>query len=300
MSRNLRLAFTADLHWGSRPAGDAATLALVSFLRAQPPDVLVLAGDVGAGQHFGSCLELFAELPCVKALVPGNHDIWVTDPDERGDSLSVYQQHLPALCKSHGFHYLDAAPLLLPEAGLALVGSINWYDYSWSIEALRQQLPDHEQRLKEKRFSRGRHNDARFVRWELDDVRFTAQVVAALDQQLQEALERVESAIVVVHHPPFQGLNFPPKDEPPSIDRLLWEAYSGNTALEQVLAKHAAQVPFAFCGHTHRARENTLAGIQGHNIGGDYHFKRLLTLDWPVGTLAAQEFGDVEAPARFS
>src|SRR5438477_5995603 len=101
----MRLAFTADLHWGARRRGDDATRALAAFLLAQPPDVLVLAGDIGAGEHFGACLALFDDLSCRKALVPGNHDIWVTAADPRGDSLQVYRQHLPRLSAEHGFHY---------------------------------------------------------------------------------------------------------------------------------------------------------------------------------------------------
>src|SRR5262249_28122175 len=150
------------------------TRALRDFLAAQPPDVFLLGGDVGTLQHFGDCLALFADLPCRKALVPGNHDIWVRDDDERGDSLDLYRRHLPAVSAAHGFHYLDNGPLLLPEAGLAVAGSINWYDYSWSLDGLRREVPDWEERLRSKRFSRGRHNDARFVRWPLDDGRFTA------------------------------------------------------------------------------------------------------------------------------
>ena len=68
------------------------------------------------------------------------------------------------------------APLDIAE--LALVGSINWYDYSWSLEKLRECYPDELHRLESKRFTRGRHNDANFVRWPLDDVRFTASAVA--------------------------------------------------------------------------------------------------------------------------
>src|SRR5438094_4330422 len=126
----MRLAVAADLHWGHGPAGDEATLGLRDFLLRDPPDVLVLGGDVGTLQHFDECLALFADLPCRKALVPGNHDLWVQDQDPRGDSLEVYRHHLPTVCSLLGFHYLDQGPLLLPEAGLALAGSINWYDYS--------------------------------------------------------------------------------------------------------------------------------------------------------------------------
>jgi 3',5'-cyclic AMP phosphodiesterase CpdA len=292
--RPLRLAFTADLHWGSRAAGDAATRELVAALWEQPPDVLVLGGDVGASRHFGACLALFDGLPCRKALVPGNHDVWVNPQyDDRGDSLDVYRAHLPRVCAEHDFHYLDQAPLYLLESGLALVGSMNWYDYSWSLDRLRDRLPDWEERLRTKRFSRGRHNDANFVRWPLDDVQFTEQAVQQLELHLVEALRHASQSIVVTHHPPFYGLNFPERDDgPPTDDRLLWEAFSGNRALETVLQRWADRIPFAFCGHTHRERENMLGPIRGYNIGGDYHFKRLLLLDWPAGSVKARVFHD--------
>jgi predicted phosphohydrolase len=291
MGATLRLAITADLHWGD-VRGDAPTRQLVAFLRAQPPDVLVLAGDIGTETLFDECLSLFADLPCRKVLVPGNHDIWVKRTDSRGDSLRVYREHLPQVSAAHGFHYLDNGPLLLPEAGLALVGSINWYDYSWSLEALQQRRPDWQERLQTKRFiAGGRHNDANFVRWPLDDVRFTAEVVGAFEKHLQEALAQVSNVIVVTHHPPCYGLSFPHQaDAPLSDDALLWDAFAGNRLMEDVLTRHAERIAFAFCGHTHREREHGFGAARGYNIGGDYHFKRLLLVDWPTGSVQTHEF----------
>jgi len=292
MTTRLRLAVTADLHWGIRPRGDEATRLLVSFLGSDPPDVLVLAGDVGAAEEFAPCLELFAGLPCRKALVPGNHDVWVRGGDPRGDSLRVYREHLPALCSAHGFHYLDGGPLLLPEADLALVGSMNWYDYSWSLDSLRRLFPGEEGRLRSKHFTRGRHNDANYVRWPLDDATFTAEVVSTLREQLRAALAFVGQAVLVTHHPPFYGLTFPRPAPPEHLDGLLWDAFSGNRAMEELLREHQSRIAFAFCGHTHRARENSLGALRGYNVGGDYHFKRLLCLDWPDGKVEAHTFGD--------
>jgi 3',5'-cyclic AMP phosphodiesterase CpdA len=291
----MRLAFTADLHWGARPRGDAATRALAAFLYSQPPDVLVLAGDLGAGVHFAACLALFDGLVCGKALVPGNHDIWVTAEDARGDSLQVYREYLPRLSAEHGFHYLDFGPLLFAEADLALVGSLNWYDYSWGLDGLRR-FPGWQEHLAHKRFTRGRHNDANFVRWPLDDVRFTREVVAALEQHLQRALDGAGRALVVTHHPPFYGLGFDRGGPPATLDGFLWDALLGNQAAEELLMRHAERIPFAFCGHTHRAREQTLGPIRGYNIGGNYDVKRLLLLDWPAGTVAAHVFGQQETP----
>src|SRR5262245_38570782 len=127
-----KLAITADLHWGINDSGDAATRELISDLAEKPPDVLILAGDIGAGEDFERCLQLFANFPNRKALVPGNHDVWVTSDDQRGDSWHLYSRVLPDLSAKYGFHYLDSGPLILPEADLALVGSMNWYDYSWA------------------------------------------------------------------------------------------------------------------------------------------------------------------------
>jgi predicted phosphohydrolase len=297
MNTRLRLAITADLHWGIRPAGDEATRLLVAFLEADPPDIFVIAGDVGAGNDFGPCLELFAGLPSRKALVPGNHDIWVRADDPRGDSLRVYREHLPALCLANGFHYLDERPLVFMEADLALVGSMNWYDYSWSLQSLRRLHPGEEDRLRTKRFTRGRHNDANYVRWPLDDVTFTAQTVATMRRQLLTAFDVASRAVVVTHHPPFYGLNFPRPAPPVHLDGLLWDAFSGNRAMEDLLAEHQERIAVAFCGHTHHVRENSLGPIRGYNIGGDYHFKRLLCLDWPSGTIEEHTFGNPIAPS---
>ncbi len=292
MTTTLRLAVTADLHWGLRPAGDAAVRALRDFLAAEPPDLLLLGGDLGSQEHFGQCLALLAEVPCLKAVVAGNHDIWVDNPDPRGDSLAVYQHYLPEVCRRFDCHYLDQGPLLLPEHNLGIVGSVNWYDYSWSLPQLQQEVPAWESHLKNKTFSRGRHNDGRFIRWPLDDVRFTRQVVDTLAAHLQTALDQVAQAMVLTHHPAFHGLSFPFERSPSGLDELLWEALGGNTALEELLLSRAQNIPLVFSGHTHRQRENSLGPIRGFNVGGDYHFKRLLVIDWPAGQVQAHIFGE--------
>jgi len=286
----ITIALTADLHWGIRPAGDAATLQLASDLAAEPPDVLVLAGDIGAGDDFERCLRLFQNLPGRKALVPGNHDVWVEAADHRGDSWSVYNEHLPALAKAYGFHYLDAGPLILPEHDVAIVGSMNWYDWSWGREPGWEPPADFEERLRDMRFTRGRHNDARFVRWSHTNQSFTAHVVATLERQMEQALRQVSRVIVVTNHPAFRGVNFPDPGGPPPLDRMLWRAFSGNTAMEELLTRHAERIALVFSGHTHRVRVGELAGMPGHNIGGDYDWKRLLRLTWPDTAMEVKQF----------
>jgi 3',5'-cyclic AMP phosphodiesterase CpdA len=290
MPAPLRIAITADLHWGHQGRGEAASRDLFALVNQEQPDVFVLAGDVGAGDHYAECLGEFSPLQGRKVVLPGNHDVWVSADAER-DSLVRYEEDLPRLSAEHGFHYLDHGPLILPDSDLAFVGSMNWYDYTWSLDALTRQYPDELHRLRSKRFSRGRHNDANFVRWPLDDVTFTARAVGAFARHLTDALEQVSQVVAVTHHPPYHGLGFPHPDAPETLDSLLWDAFCGNRALEELLARHADRIAFAFCGHTHRQRESDWQGIRGFNVGGDYHFKRLLWLDWPARTVEAHQFG---------
>ena len=179
--------------------------------------------------------------------------------------------------------------MIFPQVDLALVGSMNWYDYSWSIDRLKAMTQDWEGFLTRKCFTRGKHNDGNYVRWPLTDEQFTQQAIATLAKHLKVVTGQVRQSIVVTHHPPFRGLNYP-RPEPLGLDDLLWQAFSGNTQLENVLMRYADRIAFAFCGHTHFAVDCEWHGIRGHNIGGDYHFKRLLILDWPARTVAATEF----------
>jgi predicted phosphohydrolase len=286
------IAVTAALHWGHHDRGDEAVKLLVDFLRRQPPDLLLVAGDLGTAENFAGCLRLFDGQPGLKALVAGNHDIWVLPDDPRGDSLAVYERHLPGLAAAHGFHYLDGGPLLLPEFDLAVAGSMNWYDYSWSVEQVRQHFPADEWRLSAKRFTRGQHNDAKFVRWPLDDETFTTRAAAALNDSLDTALREAQRTIVVTHHPPVLELSFPEPDGPPEIDRLLWVALMGNRRVEDIVRGQAGRIPLTFCGHTHRAREGAVAGGRGFNVGGDYHFKRVIWFDSPDAPAIAHQFGN--------
>ncbi len=285
----LTIAVTADLHL-NHARGQDANAALLAFLQHNTPDVLVIAGDVASSVSFAAALERFAGLPCLKAVTPGNHDLWVPT-DHPTDSLHAYETALPAAAARHGFHWLDGWPLILPDHGLAIVGSVNWYDYSWAIDGLRRLHPGEEHRLASKRFTRGRHNDAVFVRWPLDDVTFTARVVARLERDLTEALAAVPACIVATHHPPLTGMSFPGPVPAAELDHLLWDAFAGNVAVEALLTRHAARIPFAFCGHTHREAETTAGAMRGINVGGGYDEKRLLWLEWPAGKVTTHTFG---------
>ena len=282
----MKLAITADLHRGMSPKGDAATLALVQQVAELQPDALVLAGDLGEGEQFAACLRLFRELPCAKLLVPGNHDLWTHDPSPA--SLELYEEGLPAIAAEHGFHYLDRAPYLSADSMEAVVGSINWYDYSFADPELEQEIPDVRAMYQAKRFPHGQHNDGRYIHLGMSDAAFTRRVVDRFRDQLRGLPGNVERVTVIQHHPPVRALFYPTPLV--TVDQRVWLAYTGNRRMQD-LVLNEPRVRHVICGHTHAACEADILGKRCLNIGGDYGWKRLLLLDTVTGEEQSWEFG---------
>jgi len=117
------IAVTADLHWGTRHPRTAATR---SWPRPVPPPAGCphLAGDVGPATSSPRA-EVVRTPACRKALIPETTTSGSARRPPRRLAGRV-PRPLPRVAAEHGFHYLDRGPLLLPDAGLAVVGSINW------------------------------------------------------------------------------------------------------------------------------------------------------------------------------
>ena len=292
-----RIAITADLHWGLAKCQQANT-ALVTALRENPPDLLLVGGDQGAEFHFTECLNALATIGCPVGLVAGNHDIWVRADDARGDSWQVFDQLLPMECARHGFHYLDQGPWILPQWDLAIVGTMNWYDHSWTREELAKRFPKDLWRLDQMCFTRGRHNDRVYVRW--PEGRTNASVTEELANRFQGHLEMATRAagkiLVITHHPALPELGFPSTaresdTEGPSMDHLLWEAFSGNSRVETIVRDNTGKISLVVSGHTHRWRSGSLDQTRLVNVGSDYPVKNLIRLNGLDGELEVEQFG---------
>lgn len=282
----MRLAMTADLHWGLSRPGDRATRELVEQLRTLEADALVIAGDIGEGAEFSHCLSQFAGVECARLLVPGNHDLWTRSP--LASSLLRYEDHLPRLAAEHGFAVLDAAPWLSGDGREALVGSINWYDYSFADPALEALYPDVGELYAAKLFPDGRHNDRRFVHLGMSDREFTALVVERFIAQMANLPLTVAEVVAVQHHPPIRQL-FYPRQDPTAAERF-WLAYTGNRRMEEAVLSDP-RIRWVVCGHTHAFRSEAVGGVQCRNLGGDYDWKQLLLLDTRTGTEQWWKFG---------
>jgi predicted phosphohydrolase len=291
----MRLAVTADLHWGISPKGDAATLDLERRVAELAPDVFVIAGDVGEGDRFGQCLALFQGLECARLVIPGNHDLWTRGGSD--SSLVAYRRRLPRTAEEQGFQYLDSGPYVAPDGREAVVGNINWYDYSFADPELEQQYPNAREMYREKRFPpvvrgdkllRGFHNDGQYVHLGMSDDEFTGCVVGQFRKHLEKLPSSVESVIVIQHHPPLRELFWP--SPLTTVEQRFWLAYTGNRRMhEAVLAD--PRVTTILCGHVHQYCEAEVEGRRCRNIGGDYDWKRLLLLDTVTGEEQWYDFG---------
>jgi predicted phosphohydrolase len=284
----MKIAITADLHWSVSDIGDRCTRWLAKRLRQINPDLLILVGDTGVGNEMAHCLDLFKALDCVKLLVAGNHCLWSSG--SAIDSMQIYTQIIPATAKRFGFHYLDAEPWFAADGSLAVVGNINWYDYSYASPVIAHKYPHCEEMYWRKEFINGWHNDGRFVRLGMSDVEFTQRVLEKLKRDIEEMSQQADLLVAAIHHPPFPELFYPLKPHP-SDDELIWLAYTGNRAISKLLLQYP-KLRYVFCGHTHFAREAQIGHIHAFNIGGDYDWKRLAVLELPPGKVEFEEFRD--------
>ncbi len=124
----MKLGLISDIHAHRHDQREDVD-ALIAHINGRPvPDLLVLAGDISHRTKEIRSFLARIELPCTKCWVPGNHDIWVIDPESNDDtSESRYSITFPGISESVGWHYLPKSPLLLLGADVAIVGCIGWF-----------------------------------------------------------------------------------------------------------------------------------------------------------------------------
>ncbi len=286
----MRLAVTADLHWGHHPRGDEATRELGRKVAELQPDAFAIAGDVGTGDEFAWCLEALQGVAPLCWVLPGNHDLWTDDASPA--SLELYEERLPRMAAECGYQYLDLQPYVDPSGRLAVLGSMNWYDYSFADPTLELEYPQAVEMYREKLFPRGRHNDGRFVHLGMTDWAFTGRIVERFRRQLSELPASVEQVITLQHHPPVRPLFYPSALRTP--EQLFWLAYTGNRRMQRTILDDP-RIQWVVCGHTHAACEAVLLGKRCLNVGGDYPWKRLVLIDTDTGRVDHWEFGRTAA-----
>lgn len=246
----MRIVAVGDLHY--RPTRRNDYLALADQVRALEPDCLLLVGDIGHPLRlFVRGLQLFADLPCPRLLVAGNHDVYRGELDSR----TLWEQALPQAARDAGFVWLEDEVVTLPLDGasaddgqppslVGICGTLAWYDYSSACPALPYSGPDY--RLLKHLVN----HDADYVDWPWSDVamaRYLARRFAGRLQRLQDD-PAVRQIVVATHVPIFA------EAVPVNRDSALWSllrAYMGNFTLGE-LVRQASKVTHVVSGHIHR------------------------------------------------
>lgn len=234
----MRILVTADLHL--EHTGPEPIRRLVAGMDRENPDLVVLAGDLGnPARLFEQCLCCFLKLDCPVAVVPGNHDIWASLGET---SIALYEEILPGITRSVGFHWVDRSPLILPN-GIAIAGNIGWYDYSsrepsypQTIEEIIAQKPSYAA-------------DAQFVNWEFSDIEFAERCRLGLQKQMLELEENpaVEKVLVATHVPIFENQI---ERQPDNEDWSLGNPYFGHLTMGESV-RGFRKLRWVVSGHTH-------------------------------------------------
>jgi predicted phosphodiesterase len=138
----MRIALLSDIHFDLAPANRSAPLAaaIAAELKGAGTDVVIVAGDVAnRADKVGRHLARIAVGRRANIYVPGNHDVWRSQAEQRAghDSFGALAL-LERQCVEAGFRYLPRHPFTVNDGSntWGFVGSLGWYDYSFAAEWL--------------------------------------------------------------------------------------------------------------------------------------------------------------------
>lgn len=285
----MRLLVTADLHFNH---GRSRALAekVIGEMNSAGGDVLLVVGDTAAadGDSLERCLSLF-RFAGPKLFVAGNHELWTHGPD----SHRLLTDELPRRVRALGWHWLQDQPWI--DSGVAIVGSVGWYDYSFAPDSLGIPRRFYEHKVSPgaaERFAEYAHlmpggqdvpphareilarwNDGKFVKLGRSDEQFLDELLSQLRSQL-ESVSSAKTVIAAVHHVPFGELLPPGHGSQWDFAR----AYLGSHRIGGVLSEFS-NLRHVFCGHSHFPIEARIGPIHAVNIGSGYRWKTFRSIE---------------------
>jgi predicted MPP superfamily phosphohydrolase len=217
----LRIAFISDLHLDHNPG----LLPLVEKrLDKLKPDVFIIAGDMFSGvSRLSGALKRLGKHVEHLLYLAGNHDLWITETGSSLNSKEMYESILKRKVHLAGSHYLGLEPVYLK--GHAILGVTGWYD---SYPEPPITTPDSKYCIWP-----DMETPKDVLKWQLD----------LLKKQLDEASEKANKIIVVLHTIPFLDLM---KKRIPS--QLIH--YMGSQSLGDLIVQYP-KVVYTISGHLH-------------------------------------------------
>lgn len=288
----MRIIATSDLHYdiarSQRP-----TEAIASEICALGGDVLLLVGDNASGDlaHLERVFGLFDAFRGDRIAVAGNHELWTWGG---ADSFARYENDLAAVCSRCGVHYLDAAPYV--RDGLAIVGNIGWYDYSFRPSRMGIPLRFYQHKIAPGAVTRydelqhllafqddispgalditTRWMDGVRVRMAMNDTEFTHYLADRLRGQIEQVQDRADHVVAAIHTLPFFDLV--PHSILPNLEFAT--AFLGSELIGEVLLDFP-KIRHALCGHSHRHKVCRKGRLTCTAIGSTYKEKRYEVLE---------------------
>lgn len=253
----MRIFVTSDLHFGQSKEMNVSVRAVANHLRntASSNDVLLLGGDYGnTDAEAEACLRFFESFPGHVLAVPGNHDVWVEGGDTSPSRLRRFRQTLECF----GMHSLHHGPAFI--GGMAFVGSLGWYDYSF-----RDEIGISRAYYEAKRFGVHAWRDADCVKWPVNDVELTDAFTGLLESHLRSAEKQNPSEIIgLIHHVPVKRLLPHPRFLVPKEWRFL-NAFLGAERFGDLFTSFGVRQ--VFCGHIHLSKRVRRHGTVFQSIG---------------------------------
>lgn len=274
----MRILVTADLHY--RPSQRDAYVEFARWVQAQEPDCFIIAGDIGHPLRlFHRALQLFADLPCPRLLLAGNHDVYKGEHDSR----TLWETALPQATREEGFVWLEdevvvltgaegkggeggseglaGEPEVAPEAeqvgggAVGIVGTMAWYDYSSRAQHLPYDNADY------RRLKGLVNHDADYIDWPWSDVAMARYLARRFAGRLVRLTSHpaVGQILVVTHVPIFEQAV---PDHPESEFWSLLRAYMGNFTLGE-LVRRLPRITHVVSGHIHRRGQWSVPGDYG-------------------------------------
>jgi putative phosphoesterase len=246
----LRIAAISDIH--ARPGGldNALIDAIHQRVEELSPDVFVIAGDVSeSADDLERNLSNLAVSGTRNLYVAGNHDVWFEDEKDLG-SLEKYSRTIGSICARAGFSHLPDEVQI--DNGVAFVGSMGWYDYSFKRDDL--EIP--EKNYFEKQWKGAVWRDLYAIDWSYTDQEFTQLLDSKLKYDLKTLPSSVSTVIFVSHHLPFRDLTL-------YKDYLPWDFFSAFMGAESTgeILLNDRRVALSISGHSHIRRKIKMNGL---------------------------------------
>lgn len=258
----MKVYATSDVHIDSHPNNLNLWHELKNYCIKNPPDILIIAGDLGESiDSWSLALEIFKDLNFTRMIVPGNHDLWCRN--DQVYSEDKLHKILPEICSLNNWVYLPTTNFETPD--YTFVGNTAWYDYSLMPTYHPFSFDDFIKYQKGNR----KWMDSEFCRWKDfnnsdKDLLLTEFFFNKLEIQLQSA--KSKNIFLVTHFPFYpEFLKFTGKN---------WEyeyfgAFMGSKKYLKLLNEY--NVKYHVCGHLHRASTTVYKQCQAYLSPIGYH-----------------------------